>query len=145
MITFRLTASDFLLWVETHKITVLDLPTAYWHELVHDLAESGHELPSSLRLVIVGGEKASSSAYSSVAESWWRARALDQHLRPDRGQRDRDGVRAESQKTVSRQSADRPPHRQCSLIRARREVAAGTDGKSRRTPSSVESDWRADI
>jgi amino acid adenylation domain-containing protein len=62
-------AADFPRWVETRKITVLDLPTAYWHELVHDLAASGQELPRSLRLVIVGGEKASSSAF----EVWLKA------------------------------------------------------------------------
>ena len=60
-----LTASEFLRWVGTQKITVLDLPTAYWHELVHELAESEQALPESLRLVIVGGEKASASAYSA--------------------------------------------------------------------------------
>ncbi|MGA7909532.1 MAG: amino acid adenylation domain-containing protein [Candidatus Sulfotelmatobacter sp.] len=60
-----LTASEFLRWVETRKITVLDLPTAYWHELVHDLAQSGQALPRSLRLLIVGGEKASSSAFAA--------------------------------------------------------------------------------
>ena len=60
-----LTAAEFLRWITDHKITALDLPTAYWHELVHELAESEHSLPESLRLVIVGGEKASSSAYSA--------------------------------------------------------------------------------
>jgi len=64
-----LAASQFLRWIETRKISVLDLPTAFWHELVHDLAESGQELPRSLRLVIVGGEKASASAF----ESWLKA------------------------------------------------------------------------
>jgi amino acid adenylation domain-containing protein len=64
-----LAASEFLRWVEARKITVLDLPTAFWHELVHDLAESGQELPRSLRLVIVGGEKASASAF----EAWLKA------------------------------------------------------------------------
>ena len=40
-------------------ITVLDLPTAYWHELVAGLAgEEGAELPGSVRLVIIGGERA---------------------------------------------------------------------------------------
>jgi len=40
-------------------ITVLDLPTAYWHELVAEAsAEEGSELPGSLRLVIIGGERA---------------------------------------------------------------------------------------
>ncbi len=60
-----LTAADFLRWIGAQKISVLDLPTAYWHELVHELAESDQALPESLRLVIVGGEKASSSAYSA--------------------------------------------------------------------------------
>ena len=34
--------------------TVLSVATAYWHELVHELTESGAELPESLRLVVVG-------------------------------------------------------------------------------------------
>ncbi len=43
------------------EISVLDLPTAYWRELVHSFTLSpraGANLPASLRLVIVGGEKA---------------------------------------------------------------------------------------
>lgn len=60
-----LTASGFLHWIGEHQISALDLPTAYWHELVHELADSEQSLPASLRLVIVGGEKASSSAYSA--------------------------------------------------------------------------------
>ncbi len=60
-----LAAGDFLRWAEAQRITVLDLPTAYWHELARELAESGATLPKSLRLVIVGGEKASASAYAS--------------------------------------------------------------------------------
>ena len=61
-----LTAAEFLRWVEAQKISVLDLPTAYWHELVHELGEiEQRRLPESLRLIIVGGEKASSSAYSA--------------------------------------------------------------------------------
>ncbi len=42
-------------------ITVLDLPTAYWHELVAELSEEEDAdggLPPSLRLVIIGGERA---------------------------------------------------------------------------------------
>jgi amino acid adenylation domain-containing protein len=56
---------DFLRWIDRKKITALDLPTAYWHELVHGLSESHEKLPQHLRLLIVGGEKASSSAYAS--------------------------------------------------------------------------------
>jgi len=52
-----LAATDFLHWIKQQRITVLDLPTAYWHELVHELAESHEKLPERLRLVIVGGKK----------------------------------------------------------------------------------------
>jgi len=54
-----LAAGDFVRWIRQRRITVLDLPTAYWHELVHQLSESDESLPERLRLVIVGGEKAS--------------------------------------------------------------------------------------
>lgn len=49
----------FLRLVERENITALDLPTAFWHELVHYLVEDRFALPSSLRLVIIGGEAAS--------------------------------------------------------------------------------------
>ncbi|MEU3650018.1 amino acid adenylation domain-containing protein [Lentzea sp. NPDC034063] len=38
-------------------VTAMELPTAYWHEWVRDLVESGTQLPSTLRLVIIGGER----------------------------------------------------------------------------------------
>lgn len=56
---------EFLAWIEQHKITVLDLPTAYWHEWVHEFPQlKGKVVPKGLRLVIVGGEKPSSQAYA---------------------------------------------------------------------------------
>ena len=73
-----LAVGDFLRWVSERRVTVLDLPTAYWHELVAELSESISEtsseasatvpasrLPESLRMVIVGGEKASLTALSA--------------------------------------------------------------------------------
>ncbi|MGC2273092.1 MAG: amino acid adenylation domain-containing protein [Candidatus Sulfotelmatobacter sp.] len=60
-----LPAAQFLGWVRERGITVLDLPTAYWHELVHELSELKEPVPESLRLVIVGGEKASATAFSA--------------------------------------------------------------------------------
>ncbi|MPZ28726.1 MAG: AMP-binding protein [Micromonosporaceae bacterium] len=42
--------------LDRERVTVLNLPTAFWHELVGYLRESGQPLPASLRLVIVGGE-----------------------------------------------------------------------------------------
>ncbi len=59
-----LQGSEFLAWVKDRRITVLDLPTAYWHELVHELADGATTLPPSLRLVIVGGEKASATRFA---------------------------------------------------------------------------------
>jgi aspartate racemase len=56
-----LAVGDFLRWVDENRVTALDLPTAYWHELVRELSESALKLPKSLRLIIVGGEKASSA------------------------------------------------------------------------------------
>ena len=51
--------SEFSGWVAANGITVLDLPTVYWHAWVEGLAGLGERLPQSLRLAIVGGEKAS--------------------------------------------------------------------------------------
>jgi aspartate racemase len=38
-------------------ITVIDLPTAFWHELIPSLSQ-GVTFPESIRLVVIGGEKA---------------------------------------------------------------------------------------
>ncbi|NER45916.1 MAG: amino acid adenylation domain-containing protein, partial [Symploca sp. SIO1A3] len=38
------------------QLTVLDLPTAYWHQLTADLAAADWVVPESLRLIIIGGE-----------------------------------------------------------------------------------------
>ena len=62
--SFSLQAGEFLQWIQEHGVSVLDLPTAFWHELVHQLSASeGIRLPDSLRLVILGGEKASTKVY----------------------------------------------------------------------------------
>lgn len=49
-------------------ITVLGLPTAFWHELVERLATGHLRLFDSLRLVIIGGEKARAADVAA-----WRA------------------------------------------------------------------------
>lgn len=51
-------AEHFLQACGEFGITVLDLPTAYWHELTDDLVADNLSLPESIRLVILGGEKA---------------------------------------------------------------------------------------
>lgn len=50
--------SLFLQKCQEWAITVLDLPTAFWHELTRKIAEDVVLLPPLLRLVIIGGEKA---------------------------------------------------------------------------------------
>ncbi|WP_430789523.1 amino acid adenylation domain-containing protein [Actinoplanes sp. G11-F43] len=41
-----------------HRVTVLDLPTAYWHELAYAVSGAATSLPGTLRTVIIGGEAA---------------------------------------------------------------------------------------
>jgi len=65
-----LAVPEFLRWIEQRRITILDLPTAYWHEWVHHFPELKNPIPPSVRLVMVGGEKASPkalAAWSNVA------------------------------------------------------------------------------
>ncbi len=52
-------SSDLQALIDTEHLTVLDLPTAYWHSWVSELAAHPQPLPPCLRLVVVGGEKAS--------------------------------------------------------------------------------------
>jgi amino acid adenylation domain-containing protein len=58
---------NFLQHCREWQITMVSLPTAYWHELTIRL-EARHQLSPSLRLVIIGGEKAVSSRF----QAWQR-------------------------------------------------------------------------
>jgi amino acid adenylation domain-containing protein len=42
---------------ERERLSVMELPAAYWHEWVGELDRTGRALPASLRLVIVGAER----------------------------------------------------------------------------------------
>ena len=57
--------SEFLAWAAKNRITAVDLPTAYWHEWVYALPTLAEKAPASLRLVIVGGEKAKPEAFAA--------------------------------------------------------------------------------
>ncbi len=48
----------FLQTCHDGSLTVLNLPTAYWHELTARLAADALSFPPSVRLVIIGGERA---------------------------------------------------------------------------------------
>jgi amino acid adenylation domain-containing protein/non-ribosomal peptide synthase protein (TIGR01720 family) len=50
--------SDFEQFIEDHGLTVLNVPTPYWAEWIEAMEQSGTALPSSIRLVVVGSEKA---------------------------------------------------------------------------------------
>jgi len=49
--------TNFLKQCQEWEITVLGLPTAYWHHLTFELTRIQMSLPESLRLVIIGGEQ----------------------------------------------------------------------------------------
>lgn len=49
----------FLASCKEWNLTILDLPTAFWHELVLYLEKNKPKLPDSLRLIIIGGERVS--------------------------------------------------------------------------------------
>ena len=53
----------FLEWLGRQRITVLDVPTAFWHQWTSEIASLGRPLPGDIRLVIVGGEKAQTPAF----------------------------------------------------------------------------------
>ncbi len=61
----------FVAACERWRLTVLDLPTAYWHELTRHLEEVEAEddpVPTALRLVILGGERAEGERLAA----WYR-------------------------------------------------------------------------
>ena len=52
------TIPDFLEFCELYQINVLDLPTAFWHELTQQIYDYTLVLPPSIKVVIIGGEAA---------------------------------------------------------------------------------------
>ncbi|MBV9774031.1 MAG: amino acid adenylation domain-containing protein, partial [Gemmatimonadetes bacterium] len=48
---------ELLRVVEREEVTGFELPTAYWHEWVHELVRSRARLPERVRFVLVGGER----------------------------------------------------------------------------------------
>jgi amino acid adenylation domain-containing protein len=60
--------AHFLRWVNDSNISVINLTTAYWYNLVSDLKEQLANVPASLKLVIVGGEKVSYETYLAWKE-----------------------------------------------------------------------------
>ncbi|HXT63140.1 MAG TPA: amino acid adenylation domain-containing protein [Pyrinomonadaceae bacterium] len=61
-------AQQFFAFCTQRHITVLDLPTGYWHHLVAEIVEHDLTIPSCLRLVILGGEEARADAVAKWLE-----------------------------------------------------------------------------
>ncbi len=53
-----LSIPEFLRFLEREAITVVDLPTAFWHTWVAEMEVLDSDLPEAVRIVIVGGEEA---------------------------------------------------------------------------------------
>ncbi|NOX88829.1 MAG: amino acid adenylation domain-containing protein, partial [Calditrichaeota bacterium] len=51
-------AHTFLNSLAKFGVTVADLPTAYWHQIAAEIHDQNLQLPESVRLVIIGGERA---------------------------------------------------------------------------------------
>ncbi len=58
-----LSGEQLLNMVETYGITILDLPTAYWHQVLAELKQLQRGIPNTLRLLILGGDKLSAERY----------------------------------------------------------------------------------
>lgn len=56
--------------LQTHAISVANLPAAYWHTWVHELLTGGGQVPSTLRLLVTGSE-----AVQAEAARTWLAQA----------------------------------------------------------------------
>ena len=54
--------------VDDEKLTVLNLPSSFWHEWVLELGDSGGHVPRSLRTMVVGSERVSPERFAN-----WRA------------------------------------------------------------------------
>lgn len=53
-----ISTNELLNLVNKQQITVLDLPTAYWQQLILVMEREGKKFPDSVRMVIIGGEAA---------------------------------------------------------------------------------------
>ncbi len=60
-----ISAKELLQLTEREQLTVLDLPTAYWHQFVNEIDALNVPIPKSLRLVVLGGDKISAEHFIS--------------------------------------------------------------------------------
>jgi amino acid adenylation domain-containing protein len=60
----RESITNFLRFIESEGITMLNLTTLYWQEVVHHLVRINGRFPASVRLIVVGGERTTHSAFN---------------------------------------------------------------------------------
>ena len=53
--------AGFLRWIEEEKVSILNIPTAFWEAWTLEMDASGARVPASVRLVVTGGETAKPS------------------------------------------------------------------------------------
>ena len=63
---------QFVRSCQDYGLTVLDLPTAYWHLLVAELDEGTVQLPEAVRIVIIGGEAVNVQRVAQWQQMLWR-------------------------------------------------------------------------
>lgn len=64
---------EFHDFITRHRLTVLNPPTTFWHDWVAGLVAKPRPLPATVRLVIAGGEAASTERL----RQWWQAVGRD--------------------------------------------------------------------
>lgn len=66
---WQMSTAQFVSWCRARRISVLDLPTAFWHELVEALVvDAAVAFGPELRLTVIGGE----SALATAVLAWQR-------------------------------------------------------------------------
>ncbi len=128
--------------VERHGVTGLELPTAYWHEWVRELAERGERLPALAALRPRGRGAGGGGAAGGVGAA---GRAAGARLRADGdGVHLGDAARGGGRGRVAAlaQPARRQAHGEREEVRARAGRAAGADRACRASCSSAGRGWR---
>jgi len=62
------TIEGFINHCKKHKITILNFPTAFWHQLIDEISNNNLPLYDELKLIILGGEK----AVHSKLKEWYK-------------------------------------------------------------------------
>ncbi|HEX8128490.1 MAG TPA: amino acid adenylation domain-containing protein [Pyrinomonadaceae bacterium] len=57
--------AEFKRFVRRHEVTVVNLPTPFWHEWVAAMGGGERSLPETLRLVVIGSDRASVDHYAT--------------------------------------------------------------------------------